>query len=349
MPCYYPIAAVQPFPGAPLQLFKREQIHLRNAIHGRKLEVPCNQCSGCRRRQSLEWALRCTHEAQMHRYNCYITLTYDDNHIPTGYTLRHRDWQLFMKSLRSLLLRGGMGLQHNDLSLPSALGLGGDLLQRINNRRGLYGAIAPYPMSKPIKYYMAGEYGERYGRPHYHALLFGLDFADKLYHGRTKAGEKIYRSQTLERLWTHGYSSIGNVTFASAAYIARYVEKKRTGDGNKTDYEILDLDTGEINFRKKEYNQMSRASGIGKEWLALYNNDVYATDKVITREGRQLRPPRYYDKQYKKLDAARLAHLKTVRELEALAMSEHHTTHRLRVQEEVANARSRHLRRTLDY
>lgn len=192
------------------------------------------------------------------------------------------------------------------------------------------------------------ETGEKYGRPHYHALLFGVDFADKKFNRRTQAGEKIYTSETLQHLWTNGYSSVGNVTFASAAYISRYVMKKRTGDGNKQDYEILDLDTGEITRKKKEYNCMSRSEGIGKTWLNTYHSDVYTLDKVITRSGKELRPPRYYDKLYKRYDAARLEHLKHVRELEALAQKEHHTPERLAVQETVANAKARFQRRNFE-
>lgn len=345
MPCYYPIEAVQPFPGAPLQLFARDQKHLRDKIHGRKLQVPCNQCSGCRKRQSLEWALRCTHEVQMHRYNCYLTLTYDDNNLPPNRSLRHSDYVAFMKATRNALSRGWIGLRADETLLPSALRLGGRNRQRLNIAAGEYGAL-PHT---PIKFYMAGEYGELYGRPHYHAILFGMDFPDMLYHGKSKAGEKIYTSATLQRLWPHGYSSLGTATFASAAYISRYITKKRTGDGNKKDYEILDMETGEIIKRAKEYNCMSRASGIGKEWIHHYTSDVYTLDKVISKTGRALRPPRYYDKQYKRLDAAHLRHLKHARELEALAQQEHHTPERLAVQEIVQLRRDQALKRNFDF
>lgn len=187
---------------------------------------------------------------------------------------------------------------------------------------------------------MAGEYGEKYGRPHYHALLFGVDFADKQYHGRTKAGEKIYKSPTLEKIWDKGYSSIGAVTFNSAAYIARYTTKKRNGDGLQ-EYEIIDLETGEITKKKKEYSCMSRATAIGRNWLEIYKDDVYTTDTVITKTGAQHRPPRYYDKWLKKYDAALYAATKTARELEAFAQREHHTPARLAAQEAVAQAQAR--------
>lgn len=334
MPCYYPIAAVQPYPGAPLQLFKREQKHLFKNIHGRHLEVPCQQCSGCKRRSALQWALRCVHHAQLHRYNSYITITYDDKHLPANSSLQHRDFQLLMKKIRNRLVRGRFTndtASNWDTLLYSRYG---GIPHTPGNVQELVKALKP-----EISFYMAGEYGPKHGRPHYHALLFGLDFNDKEYIGRTKAGEKIYNSPTLTKLWGNGYTSIGKLTFASAAYIARYVMKKRTGDGCKHHYEILDLETGEIIKKQKEYNQMSK--GIGETWLRQYSADVYTQDAIITTEGRKLRPPRYYDKLYKRMDQAHLEQIKRAREIEALAHAEDHTPERLAVQEIVADAKAR--------
>lgn len=200
---------------------------------------------------------------------------------------------------------------------------------------------------KGITFYMAGEYGETFGRPHYHALLFGLDFPDRIYLRTTPSGAKIYRSPTLETHWTLGFSSVGDLTFESAAYVARYIMKKRNGDGEKRDYKILDLDTGEIVSKRKEFNQMSRARGIGASWLAKYAADVYTTGKVIIR-GHKNNPPRYYDKLFKKIDQGKLEELQYGRFIEALAQSEHHTPERLAVQEQVALAKTKSLKRNLD-
>lgn len=191
---------------------------------------------------------------------------------------------------------------------------------------------------------MCGEYGPEHGRPHYHALLFGVDFADRLLLKQTPSGSTIYRSPTLEKLWKYGFSSVGDVTFESAAYIARYVMKKRTGDGETKHYHILDLETGEIHTKLKEYNQMSRRPGIGSLWIKRYASDVYTTGKVIVR-GHPNNPPRYYDKIYKKLDAETLEHFQYARYVEQLAQTEHHTPERLLVQEQVATAKTRNLKR----
>lgn len=313
MPCYYPKTAYQAEPGTPL-IFADAKWGATNRGGGyQQIQIGCRQCIGCRLKDSREWAMRCMHEKQMHKHSSYITLTFNNEHL-TGFNLEHDYYVRFMKRLRK------------------ALGKKNDKL------------LGPTDIRDKIKFYMCGEYGPLHGRPHYHALLFGVDFADKLYLRTTPAGARIYRSGQLEKLWKHGYSSVGELTFESAAYIARYVMKKRTGDGNKYNYEILDPETGEIIIRKKEYNQMSRRSGIGKTWLQKYQTDVYTTGKVIVR-GHPNNPPRYYDKLYKDLNQLQLEHIQHARYIEALAHHEHRTPERLKVQEQVQEARTRSLKR----
>lgn len=64
------------------------------------IRLPCGQCIGCRIDRSREWAARCMHEAQMHEQNAFLTLTYDDEHLPANCSLDYRHFQLFMKRLR---------------------------------------------------------------------------------------------------------------------------------------------------------------------------------------------------------------------------------------------------------
>lgn len=337
MPCYHPLNAFQELSGGKLTLYTAENAHLYLGKTGKHLQVPCGQCAGCRRRRSLEWATRCMHEAQQHQYNSYITLTYNDQNLPPNNSLRHRDFVLFMKALRNALIRETLKIKRTGEMAHAKL-------------QCSYGDSSPYPepnvIAIPPRFYMAGEYGETFGRPHYHAILFGIDFADKLYHGRTASGEKIYKSPTLDKLWGNGYSSIGSVTFASAAYISRYIMKKRTGDKTK-EYEIIDLETGEIIKKTKEYNCMSRKPGIAKTWYQQYQNDIINGDKVITKSGMILKPPRYYDKLLKKHDRALYESTKRAREIEALARASNNTPERLAVQEIVAESKARHQTRNL--
>lgn len=244
------------------------------------------------------------HEKLMHKHNCTITLTYNDENLPKDLSLRYRDYALFMKRLRRA-----------------------------------------HPKTK-ILFYMGGEYGETYGRPHYHAAIFGIDFPDKLYHKKTPAGYDIYTSEKLSKIWGKGYTAIGELTFESAAYIARYIMKKMTGDGNKTHYEIINLETGEIQKRKKEFNQMSRRPGIGKTWLEKYEGDAYPQGKVVIN-GHEQNAPRYYDKKWAEQNPTEWEELQYNRYKEGMKYITERTPERLAVQEQVQKAKTRTLKRSL--
>lgn len=160
---------------------------------------------------------------------------------------------------------------------------------------------------KNIRYFHCGEYGEKNRRPHYHACLFGFDFMDKL-----PWKKNLYRSKSLEALWPHGYSSIGQLTFESAAYVARYVVKKRFGKGSQKHYEKVNPSSGEVEDLLPEYVTMSRRPGIGRKWYEKYKKDIYPKDYFHVR-GRRSRPTRYYDKLYEVDAPASFIHLKSIR------------------------------------
>lgn len=91
MTCFHPIQAYRDGDGPVL---------FHDTGKGRPIKIPCGQCIGCRLERSRQWAMRCVHEASLHLDNCFITLTYNDQHIPSDAGLRLRDYQLFMKRLR---------------------------------------------------------------------------------------------------------------------------------------------------------------------------------------------------------------------------------------------------------
>lgn len=97
MTCYHPMPGWQAREGAQVRLSPP-----RRYTH-KFLELPCGKCLGCRQDRATQWALRCEHEAKRYRYNTFLTLTYDDEHLPPDGTLRPRDYQLFIKRLRRSL------------------------------------------------------------------------------------------------------------------------------------------------------------------------------------------------------------------------------------------------------
>lgn len=162
-----------------------------------------------------------------------------------------------------------------------------------------------------IRYFHCGEYGERFSRPHYHACIFGFDFADKVL-WTERNGLPVWRSPLLEELWPLGISEIGTLTFESAAYVARYITKKVTGSRAEEHYSYVDTETGEIREREPEYVTMSRRPGIGHGWFDSFANDVFPADEVVVR-GQRSRPPRYYDLQLERADPEQLAGIKRKR------------------------------------
>ena len=249
MPCYHPVVAYQ-------HKFRKSKtgkalIDFKGGSvrEWEEIKLPCGRCIGCRLERSRQWALRCIHEAEYHDANCFITLTFDDKHLDPDGSLNKRDFVLFMKSLRKKVFEE-------------------------------YGAR--------IRFFHCGEYGELHERPHHHAIIFGFDFPDKKL-WRVVDGFPLYRSELLESVWTNGFSSIAGFSFESAAYVARYILKKVSGDDADEHY----------HGRVPEYVTMSRMPGIGYQWL-MDHPEIYNYDDVayFNHKGKLIhcKPPKYYDK-----------------------------------------------------
>ena len=191
-----------------------------------------------------------------------------------------------------------------------------------------------------IKFYMGGEYGTLNDRPHYHAILFNHDFDDRQYFKKTGSGERIDTSEQLQKLWPYGHSSVGNMTFESAAYIARYCMQKVNGEMAEEHYKRFDY-LGEYQLTP-EFNQMS--NGIGMDWLKFHQNDVYTNDYVIVR-GVKCNVPDYYDKLMMRKDPEKMRDFKEEREWKGYQNRDDNTPERLAVKEQVHLAKIKLLKR----
>lgn len=91
------------------------------SLSGTPIKVPCQRCKGCKLEKSRQWAVRCEHEAQMHSENCFLTLTFDREHLPVDYSVHPRHMQLFIKKLRKSLhpkrIRFYLGAEYGDENL----------------------------------------------------------------------------------------------------------------------------------------------------------------------------------------------------------------------------------------
>lgn len=179
---------------------------------------------------------------------------------------------------------------------------------------------AIYPVK--IKYLACGEYGEKLKRPHYHALIFGYDFPDKKYFGKTKRGELIYRSELLEKCWTYGISSVGALTHASASYVAGYIHKKYN---NKKDLEWKHYTQEDTTIANKEFNLCSH--GLAKAFYER-NEEQLHNHNYIVYNGKKYGFFEYYNnlsrnsdkERYKIIKERRKKHIKEYTKDECIAL-----------------------------
>ncbi len=175
------------------------------------------------------------------------------------------------------------------------------------------------------------------GRPHYHACLFGFDFPDKEM-WKVSNGNRLYTSKILDEVWGLGHAVIGDLTFESAAYVARYILKKVTGKSADAHY----------NGRRPEYVTMSRRPGIGRSWFDKFKSDVFPHDYVVVR-GVKMLPPKFYDRVLELTSPKEFAKIKNGRvdRARAVPYSERHGA-RLYVKERVKRAQIQSLCRNLE-
>lgn len=107
------------------------------------MQVPCGRCYACRVNKRTEWTVRNLLELQCAKWSTFVTLTYDDEHIPMSasrnfFEVCKSDVQAFFKRLRKFMNSTNIG---------------------------------------NFRYFLTAEYGEGLRRPHYHALLYFDDYA----------------------------------------------------------------------------------------------------------------------------------------------------------------------------
>lgn len=197
----------------------------------------------------------------------------------------------------------------------------------------------------PFRFFAVGEYGEGL-RPHYHAILFGVDFSsDRRLFSRRRGGD-LYTSECLSRAWGQGFASLGAVSFQSAAYVARYSMKKVNGELAEKAYERVDPETGECWQVRPEFALMSRRPGIGRSWFERFRSDVFPSDDCVL-DGKHFKTPRYYDSLYEREDPEGLLSVKARRRKAVSEASESILPSRLAAREEMLDARISRLKREL--
>lgn len=322
MPCFHPVTAFRSRVVNPTG--KRSLVfNPAEGLAGSELKIPCGGCIGCRIDRSQQWATRLMHEARYHDQKAFVTLTYDDLHLPADGSLDTAAHQLFFKRLRK------------HLNPPFIIRDGKTVRLKAGD-----------PEFKTIKYFLCGEYGDSTGRPHYHAILYGVDFADRVKHGKNPQGDQYWRSDVLDQLWGLGHCLIGDVTHESCAYVSRYIMKKVTGDRAEEHYSRLNPDTGELIYLEPEFIRMSLKPAIGKVHYENFKSDFYPRDHAVVK-GKQVPVPKYYDRLLERENPVLLEELKQARVTRAKSRKADSTPKRLKAREENLKAKLKTLTRPL--
>lgn len=141
--------------------------------------------------------------------------------------------------------------------------------------------------NEPMGFFVTGEYGDQFKRPHWHCIVFNWAPPDQVYKYSNARGDRVYSSATLDRIWGKGIAESGSVTIQSAGYCARYATKKLVhGKDKEHDYQPI--------------SKKSSKHAIGKSWLEKYWPDVFNHGRVVLHDGSTTSIPRYYEKWFAK-------------------------------------------------
>lgn len=213
----------------------------KSLIEGSSFLLPCGGCIGCKIDRSRDWAMRCSHEAQMHDDNMFVTLTYADEHLPPDYGLHTRTVQLFMKRLRKAI-------------------------EPIKIRFLATGEYTDPPMQRP--HYHLLIFGYMFPDVKLHSSRRG----NKLY--TSKSLEEIWGFGFIT-IGNVNYQSAGYV----ARYSMKKLNGD--ADNVVSHYDRVHPITGRINQVKREFMLSSRRPGIGSTWFDKYKSDAFPSDFII--------------------------------------------------------------------
>lgn len=131
----------------------------------------------------------------------------------------------------------------------------------------------------PFRYLGVGEYGGQFGRPHYHLLIFGYEFANRVSHAVADGGV-VFRAPLLEKVWPFGFSTTAEVLPVHVNYCAGYAAKKLFGSSGLARGVRYDALTGEPEVRRPEFHVMSKVGGFGVGGFA--DRDAVAHELIRT-------------------------------------------------------------------
>lgn len=240
--------------------------------------IPCGQCKQCRANYAKNWAARCQNESKYWKNTAFITLTYDEKHIPVVDKTTGEIYRGFRHPKEYYL--NNKRYENSTLYKPDMQ----KFLKRLRKYAKEHG-LEENP-EKGLKVFYCGEYGSKTQRAHYHLLIYGLIIPD-LYVWKRMKGIEYDRSTIIEKEWGMGNVIIGALNYKTCAYVAKYVMKKWTGPDKMAKYKE--------DGRSPEFTQMSLKPAIGQKYWEEHRKSIYKYDSVLIEGGKTVKPPKYYD------------------------------------------------------
>lgn len=230
--------------------------------------IPCGQCIGCKIQHRTDWATRIEMEAKTWPKESvwFLTLTYDDQYIPA---MCHDTGEI-IRGMPYIKSEGGMKyvqtLWYEDIQL---------FLKRLRKTQ-----------NGQLRYFVAGEYGSKTARPHYHMILFGY-YPEKIKPFHKTVNDGYFQDTRIEKLWKYGMHNMANPETKAYTYVAGYVTKKMDGENNN--YNKLGM--------IPPFCQMSRMPGLGEKYYKENQEEIWKRGYIQLGSGKRAQIPRYFQKQ----------------------------------------------------
>lgn len=251
--------------------------------------IPCKNCWACNLNYSAEWATRNMLETLEHDHNYFITLTYDEEHLPIPETMSYKEvYEMDTHNIEVPVTIENDGTWIDGTLYPDHVKRFINSIRKHFERQGIYN----------IRYFYCGEYGSETQRPHYHMLLYGvpMDLSQNYSWHIDKNHKEHWKNPLIDKYWPYGMHDIANIEWSSAAYVSRYCTKKLNFEPRSDKWYA---EQGKL----KEFIRMSRMPGIGMNYYKMHKLDIYSNDEMIMKTVKgntgSFKPPKAFDKLFK--------------------------------------------------
>jgi hypothetical protein len=270
-------------------------------IQDRIVPVGCGRCPYCKSVRSKQWAFRLSQEEKRSTSCHFITLTWDTEYIPIN---KHGQFTLRKSIVTKRKVKKIINGKEIDVEKvyrkphPESVSA---FIKRLRRYQKVSGN------DQTIKYYAVGEYGEQFGRPHYHIMIFNLEGSKKV--GKVN-GYDAYKNKDVEKAWSikgqqRGRIHIGDGTGNSSAYCAKYIDKncdigKAPNDIRVPSYSVMSKGLGSNYIVDRTIKRKSNLTGkvykkdVLKNAISNYHKDDLTRTMVSTGNGHKVAIPRYY-------------------------------------------------------